>query len=223
MASKAQAPKSANGGRRNRSDEVLQAAVEIFHDKGYATTSIQDVADRVGVLKGSLYHYIDSKEDLLARIFEESDRQSFALMEEMEALDVNAIQRLREFARLWSLWYLQNIERASLYFNEWKHLTGERLTHVTAQRHEYETRVAKMIDDCKREGAVDPKLDTRYACFFILSAINGLPVWYRRRGSDPAEHIAEVYADMIVGMVQNTPGRKRPRKAKSRTRKRGAT
>jgi DNA-binding transcriptional regulator YbjK len=58
--------------RRNRSDEILQAAIEIFHQKGYAAASIQDVADTVGVLKGSLYHYIDSKEDLLARIFEGS-------------------------------------------------------------------------------------------------------------------------------------------------------
>ncbi|MBS1845333.1 MAG: TetR family transcriptional regulator [Actinobacteria bacterium] len=219
MATRVQSGKAAAGGRRNRADEVLRAAVEIFHDKGYAAASIQDVADRVGVLKGSLYHYIDSKEELLARIFEQSDRESFALIEEMEALDVDALQRLREFSRLWSLWYLRNVERASLYFNEWKHLTGDRLAGVTAQRHEYEKRIAKMIDDCKREGTADKGLDTRYACFFLLSAINGLPVWYRPRGADPAEHIANVYADMIVAMVQHTKGRKRPSKAKARARK----
>jgi AcrR family transcriptional regulator len=219
MATKVQAGKPAAGGRRNRADEVLEAAVDIFHDKGYSAASIQDVADRVGVLKGSLYHYIDSKEDLLARIFEESDRQSFGLLAEMDALEVSAIERLREFSRLWSLWYLRNFERASLYFNEWKHLTGDRLAQVTAQRHEYEKRIAQMIEACKKEGAADRDLDTRYACFFMLSAINGLPVWYRPRGADPAEHIAEVYADMIVAMIQGTKGRKRPAKAKSRARK----
>ena len=61
-----------NRQRRNRSQDVLEAAVRVFHKKGYASSSIQDIADEVGVLKGSLYHYIDSKEDLLARLFEDS-------------------------------------------------------------------------------------------------------------------------------------------------------
>ena len=56
--------------RRNRSQDVLEAAVRVFHKKGYASSSIQDIADEVGVLKGSLYHYIDSKEDLLISIFD---------------------------------------------------------------------------------------------------------------------------------------------------------
>ena len=64
----------ADGGhrRRNRGQDVIEAAIRVFHKKGYASASIQDVAAEVGVLKGSLYHYIDSKEDLLARIFEDS-------------------------------------------------------------------------------------------------------------------------------------------------------
>jgi AcrR family transcriptional regulator len=200
--------------RRNRGEEVLKAAIQIFYDKGYASSSIQDVAASVGVLKGSLYHYIDSKEDLLARIFEGSDEDSVELMNRVRAIDAPAVERLREFARLWSLWYLNNLERASLYFNQWKHLTGERLERIVAKRHEYEQWVAGMIDEVKSQGDADPDLDTRYACFFILSAINGLPVWYRRGRGDSAEHISEVYADIIVAMVCGTPGRKRQPKAK---------
>jgi AcrR family transcriptional regulator len=214
MATRSQKPRSRQGTRRNRDEEVLAAAIDIFHGKGYASASIQDVADRVGVLKGSLYHYIDSKEELLARIFEESDVQSFELMGNVQALDIPAIDRLREFARQWSLWYLENVERASLYFNEWKHLTGKRRTRVIGKRHEYEARVESMIDEVKRDGEADPNLDTRFACFFLLSAINGLPVWYKRRGRDNAEHIAEAYADMTVAMIRNYPGRKPTAKRK---------
>src|SRR4051812_25001793 len=58
-------PGSAKSKKRNREAEVIDAAVEVFFEKGYSAASIQDVADRVGVLKGSLYYYIDSKEDLL--------------------------------------------------------------------------------------------------------------------------------------------------------------
>jgi AcrR family transcriptional regulator len=212
-----------NRQRRNRREDVIEAAIRVFSAKGYASASIQDVAEEVGVLKGSLYHYIDSKEDLLARIFEESDAQSFSLMEDSRNLDLEAVERLRWFGRAWSRWYLDHIERARIYVNEWNHLTGERLKQVVKTRHEYEHRVEEIIDDVKRAGDAAPDLDTRYACFFVLTAINGLPTWYRRRGPDSAEHIAEVYGDMIVGMVCNSTGRseakpksKAAAKAKSR-------
>jgi AcrR family transcriptional regulator len=197
--------------RRNREEDVLKAAIEVFHRKGYATASIQDVADAVGVLKGSLYHYIDSKEELLARIFEGSDEESVRIMEELADQDISAIERLRIFARTWSVWYMENAERASLYMNEWRHLTGERLARVMTERSMYESYVGGLIDAVKREGDADPDLDTRYAAYFVLSAINVLPSWYKRDGSDPAEHIAEVYADMIVALISHTEGRKRPR------------
>ena len=213
MADRKGAAASAPAGRHNRREEVLEAAIEIFHSKGYPSASIQDVADSVGVLKGSLYHYIDSKEDLLANVFEGSDEQSFEIMKETDALAEPAIDRLRFFVREWSLWHLANLERAAVYSNEWKHLADERLARVKQRRRDYERFVGKMIDKVKAEGDADADLDSRYACFLILSAINGLPTWYRRHGPDSAAHIADVYADMIVGMVCCSPGRARPAKA----------
>ena len=222
MARDAQATGSTASGRRNRGAEVIEAAVAVFNEKGYATASIQDVADRVGVLKGSLYHYIDSKEDLLARIFDESDEQSFALMAESRSLDVSAVERLRWFARSWTVWYLENIERTAIYVNEWKHLTGKRLKKVMKTRHEYDQRVTEIIRDVVNDGEAAPDLDVRYACFIVLSTINGLPTWYRRGGPDSAEHIADVYADMIVGMVCHSDGRARPEKAPTARARAGA-
>src|SRR4051812_48849038 len=61
--------KGKNGGGREQ--EILDAAVDIFHANGYSATSVDDVAAAVGILKGSLYYYMDSKEDLLRRIVEE--------------------------------------------------------------------------------------------------------------------------------------------------------
>jgi AcrR family transcriptional regulator len=216
MARRTGAAAAVGGGRRNRQDEVLHAAIEVFHRKGYAAASIQDVADSVGVLKGSLYHYIDSKEDLLARIFEGSDEQSFAMMGAIENRGLTAVERLEAFSRDWSLWHLKNLERASLYFNEWRHLTGARLQQVLKKRHDYEAAVARMINEVKAEGQADRDLDARFSAFYILSAINGLSSWYKPDGPDPPEHIAQVYADMIVGMVCNARGRRKPRKAARR-------
>ena len=53
-----------------REEEILAAAARIFREKGYHGASVRDIAESVGLLKGSLYHYIRSKEELLARLFE---------------------------------------------------------------------------------------------------------------------------------------------------------
>ena len=161
---------------------MLEAAVSVFHKKGYASASIQDVAAEVGVLKGSLYHYIDSKEDLLARIFEESAGHFTAMLEEASGLDERPVERLRSFARACSLWYLQNIERLAIYVTEWKHLTGKRRKEVVLIREDYERRLASLIGEVVEAGEASPQLDVNFATYFIFGALNGLPAWYRRRG-----------------------------------------
>ena len=187
--------------RRNRRDDVIEAAIRVFHQKGYASASIQDVADEVGVLKGSLYHYIDSKDDLLARIFEDSAGHFTAMVGEASGLDEQPVEWLRSFARACSLWYLQNIERVTIYVTEWKHLTGKRLKEVVLIREDYERRLAGLIGEVVEAGEATPELDVNYATYFIFGALNGLPTWYRRRGPDSAERIADAYAELIVATV----------------------
>jgi TetR/AcrR family transcriptional regulator, cholesterol catabolism regulator len=187
--------------RRNRRQDVLEAAIRVFHEKGYASASIQDVAEEVGVLKGSLYHYIDSKEDLLARIFEDSAGHFMEMLDEASGLDGPPVERLRAFGHSCSLWYLRNIERVGIYATEWKHLTGTRRKDVMAIRETYESRLAGLIGEVKDCGETASDLDVNFATYFIFGALNGLPDWYRRRGPDSAETIAAAYADQIVNTV----------------------
>jgi AcrR family transcriptional regulator len=187
--------------RRNRSQDVLDAAIRVFHMKGYASASIQDVAAEVGVLKGSLYHYIDSKEDLLARIFEDSAGHFTEMLDEASGLDERPVERLRSFARSCSLWYLRNIERVAIYATEWQYLTGKRRKDVMKIRETYEQRLAGLIGEVVEAGEAVPDLDVNFATYFIFGALNGLPDWYRRRGPDPAEKIADAYANLIVNTV----------------------
>src|SRR5882757_4787393 len=147
---------ASNRQRRNRRQDVIEAAVRVFHQKGYASASIQDVAAEVGVLKGSLYHDIDSKEDMLARIFEDSAGHFTAMLEEASGLDERPVERLRSFGYACSLWYLQNIERMTIYVTEWKHLTGKRLKDVMRIREDYERRLTSLIGEVVEAGEATP-------------------------------------------------------------------
>ena len=184
--------------RRNREQEVLEAATRIFWRKGYSGASVQDVADAVGVLKGSLYHYISSKDELLFRIFDDSHRAASVVMEEVAALDVEPIPRLHAYIEKFVLFYTSNIERIGLYFRDWKFLPSDRAKIVLEQRRTYDDFLAGILREARDRGDVADTVDPKLAAFFILAAVNGLADWYRVEGRESPQTIARRYADMAV-------------------------
>lgn len=191
--------------RRNRESEVIAAAIDLFWRKGYASTSVQDVADAVGVLKGSLYYYIDSKEDLLFRIFEESHRQATEIIEEARALDASPIEQLDHYFRRYVQWYLENVERVSLYSTEARHLTGERADAVAKQRQDYDDFARERIQAAKDAGLTPDNLDVRYATAFVWGSVNSLSTWYRRNRKRTPKAIAAHYAALITASITGEP------------------
>jgi TetR/AcrR family transcriptional regulator, cholesterol catabolism regulator len=191
--------------RRNRELEVIAAAIDLFWRKGYASTSVQDVADAVGVLKGGLYYYIDSKEGLLFRIFEESHAQATELMAEAEALDAPPLEQLHHYFRRYVQWYLENVERVSLYSSEARHLTGERAEAIAEQRRVYDEFARVRIQAAKDAGLTSPTLDVRYATAFIWGSVNSLSSWYRPNRRTTPKSVAAHYAAMITSVVTGEP------------------
>lgn len=187
--------------RRNRDAEIVEAAIHVFHHKGFAASTMQDVADAVGVLKGSLYHYISSKEDLLFRILQESHGQAHDLMVEVSELEVPAFERLRLYLERMYLWYLSNVERVSVYLNQQHHLTGQNRTEMRLQAREFEQFLRELLAEARGEGTVDGSVDIKLAAFFILGALNSLPRWYRTDGPYSPEQIAHEFAQMSLRVV----------------------
>lgn len=173
----------------------------MFWEKGYSAASIQDVADKVGVLKGSLYHYIDSKEALLMRVLDEAHADSSALIAEVAALDAPPLERLRVYFERHVKWYLDNVEHASVFFREWRFLTGENYETVKRRRDGYEKFIRGLIDDAQKAGDVDSAVSSKYLLLYILGAVNAVPDWYRRSGRDTPDRIAAIYADLTIGTL----------------------
>lgn len=193
--------KSGVSDRRNRDPELIAAAITVFYEKGYAAASLQDVAEIVGVLKGSLYHYISSKEDLLARICVESHAQAAEIMaESLESAD-DPLDQLRAYLHRIALWYVNNIERVSIYFNEGKWLTGERLDEVRAQGREFHAFVRTLVDKARSGDRVRDDVDPRVAAQLILGSLNSVSTWYRPDGLYSPEEIASAFTDMSLASI----------------------
>jgi AcrR family transcriptional regulator len=199
--------KSGVSDRRNRDPELIAAAITVFYEKGYAAASLQDVADIVGVLKGSLYHYISSKEELLARICVESHAQASTIM--TDALDSadDPLDQLRSYLQRIALWYLNNVERVSIYFNEGKWLTGERRNEVRAQGREFHSFVRSLIDKARSGDRVRADVDPRIAAQLIIGSLNSVSTWYRPDGLYSPEEIATAFTEMSLASLSGAvPG-----------------
>src|SRR2546425_8921197 len=131
---------------RERSEEVYRAALRLFREKGYHATSMQDIAAAVGLYKGSLYHYIGGKEDLLVQVFE---RAMGALLTDVERIvadtSLGPSTQLRLIVQAHVACVAENLDALTVYLHEFRALAGESLAKVRAQRDRYAHLVAETV------------------------------------------------------------------------------
>jgi AcrR family transcriptional regulator len=187
--------------QRAREGEVVRAATEVFCAKGYSAATLADVADRLGMLKGSLYYYVHSKEHLLVKVFESLDEDARALLVEAATGTGPALVRLSDYVHGFLLFALDRGELMRLYALEWVHLTGAHREAIVARRNEVEGVVRDLVRQAQAEGSVSPDVDDRHAAYYLLSAINAVPLWFRRDGGDSPEAIAGAYARLTTSLL----------------------
>jgi AcrR family transcriptional regulator len=187
----------ASRSRPRRDEEVLSAAARVFHARGYAGTSVQDVADELGILKGSLYHYISSKEELLYRLLDGTHADVNRILDDVSALEAPPLERLREYVRAQVAFCLANIERVAVYHHDLERLGEERLRDIVARRRVHERFVVGLLAEAQAAGDVaageEPTLLSR--CVF------GTMIWtynWFRAGRDDPETVAVGCADFAI-------------------------
>jgi len=196
MKTKSSERSSAEG--RNRDGNVIAAAISVMSEKGYSGTSIQEVADRVGVLKGSLYHYFSSKEELLFRILDESHSESMVIADAVAAMGLDPIDELREYVTRQSLWYLANVERANIFFTESRNLTGERKALTKDRGLQFERHVRDLITAGQEDGQIQSQLDGRLLTRFVIGAMNNVRFWPSRSAGSFSD------AQLVSALVELT-------------------
>ena len=121
------------GNRRaaaERRREIIDAAAAIFTEKGYAATSIQDVADAVDILKGSLYYYIDSKDDLLYEVIQEVHEGGLENLERAKLYEGTALEKIRGFVWNHITYNAENLTKIAVFFHDFMNLSEERRDHI---------------------------------------------------------------------------------------------
>lgn len=182
----------------SRSSEILLEAAKLFAAKGYHGTSVQDIADAVGITKASLYHFFGDKSEIHSTVVVLSLSRLLDLVSEKLGDCTSPQERVEAFARA----HAQHIsENAPLYFAAalgYNELSDPDVkARVQRMRDGYEETLRGIIRQGIEDG-VFRELDVKLAARAIISCMNWMARWWRPGGPDPAEKIAADYVRLII-------------------------
>lgn len=189
--------------RRKRDEEVVDAAAKVFYERGYSAATVQDIADELGILKGSLYHYIDTKEDLLFRLFDEVHKDVEAILEDVMSIeDIDALERIRLYVHRQIVHNLQDLERISIYYHELDRLGPERRKAVIGWRRRHDRFLGDLIREAQEQGAADASVDAALLANCVFATIIWPYRWFRADQDGSPERIADTCTAFVMrGLV----------------------
>jgi AcrR family transcriptional regulator len=185
---------------------IEDVARDLFRERGYAATSVRDIARALSMQGPSLYAHVASKEAVLAAIVERAATEFEAAADAAErAVDErhgDPVAALEALIRAHVRVVASDVGQASVFVHEWRALAGERRASILARRDAYEARFRRRIGEGIAVGAFalgDPAL----AATVLLSAMNAIATWYDSKGRLGPERLADHFVDYGLRMVGN--------------------
>src|SRR5207248_11699408 len=181
-----------------RRSELTRQAARLFAEKGYHGTSIGDLAEAMGVQKGSLYAHISSKQDLLYETMAEGAR---AFHGGLDAIPDEApvTEKIRLALRSHLQVVADQLDVANVFVQEWRYLEGDRREEIVGERRRYEERIRALFREGRDLGELRSDLDDATAALLALSAANWAYTWLQA-GRDTDELADRFYAILLDGV-----------------------
>jgi len=176
----------------------VRQAARLFAEKGYHGTSTGDLAEAMGVQKGSLYAHIRSKEDLLWEVAREGAAAFHAALDGVPD-ELPATEKIRLALRAHLRVVAEQLDVATVFVREWRYLEGERRDEFVAERRRYEERFRALFREGRELGELRTDLDDATATLLALSAANWAYTWLRP-GDDTNALADRFFAQLLDGM-----------------------
>lgn len=188
-----------------RRQQIENVASALFRERGYAATSVRDIAQRLDIQGASLYAHVASKEDVLwsivqgsAHRFHEATRPAF------EEGGLTPPVRLRRMIRAHVRVVTDDLGQVTVFLHEWRYLSEDRRAAILAERDTYEHRFRQVVEAGQKTGGFAPG-DAGLLTRAMLDALNGICGWYRPVGPLTPARIANHYAEFFTRALKSTP------------------
>ncbi len=184
-----------------RKRQILDAAVHLFYEVGYDAASLRDLAARVGINKATIYHYFESKEEILYHIVRRVGRELLDGVREAFRNGGEPLQVLEAMIRFQIGYMEHHVEEIKVLVEEKKSLSAELYAASRHTEAEILGLYKAALKRCLDAGAVRP-VHLTTAAFGILGQINWLYHWYKPEGPLSIRELAdEVVTQLFLGLV----------------------
>lgn len=186
-------------------ENIYRAAIHLFAGRGYPSTSMRDISSAVGVLPGSLYTHITSKEALLLQIVERGIRKYLDAVVPVAASSEPADRRLRQAIKAHVDVVANNIELSVVTFHQWKYLSNGNRRHVVDLRNTYEDLFVRIVDDGIRAGVFGSPGNSHLLVLAVLGVLNWVPEWFSPSGPKSADQVGDELANVVLLGLMGLP------------------
>jgi len=181
-----------------RRQEIFSIATRLFYEKGYTQTSTKDIADAAGILKGSLYAHVDSKEDILLAVVEDIHTRFDANRKAVEELDVPPYERLHAFLTGHLEVALSALEHHIIYSRDWRSLSPHRYQSIRERRDTYQRYLTALLGEAQKAGRVRTDLEPRLLSITVLTMLNSVHMWFKPGRGDTEADVSEAYLGVVL-------------------------
>lgn len=186
--------------------DILDAAAKLFAERGYAGTSLHHIADHVGITKGSLFHYIDTKDDLLFEVLLEIHEIHLQHFDEYAEASGGPLERLRAFIEGHARVNIADIDRGSVFYLNFDSLSAERRDVILRTRRKFDEFLRRLLHEAKVDGLIRPDVDEQLAAIGILTALNSMHLWWKPDYTTKTD-VPTQFADLFICGVTGAPHR----------------
>ncbi|KGX91291.1 TetR family transcriptional regulator [Pontibacillus halophilus JSM 076056 = DSM 19796] len=184
-------------------DKIMETSIELFGERGFLETSIQDIVEANGVTKGTFYYYFHNKEDVLMQIHLTFIEELLKRQEQI--LFANGVS-YKEKLRSTVLMVIKNIrlqaQSARVFFREMRHLSDHHTAKLLPKRHLFQRNVQQLVEEGVRAEEFRKDLRADMVSFGILGIVNWSYFWYEPDGEVSEEELTDIYVSMMLEGLQ---------------------
>jgi AcrR family transcriptional regulator len=182
---------------------LLRVAVEVFNERGYDGTSMEDLAARLGITKSSIYHHVTGKAELLRLAVDRALDALFAVTAEPAATTGAAIDRLEHVVRRSVHVLVAELPYVTLLLRVRGNTAVERA--ALHRRREFDRVVSQLVAEAEQAGDVRPDVDPALASRLLFGLVNSLTEWYRPDGGLAAADLADAVVRTAFDGLRRQP------------------
>jgi AcrR family transcriptional regulator len=188
----------------SRKEQVIRSAAELFREKGYAASSMRDLAQKLGIEAASLYSHIKSKEEILQSLCFDMANEFRKSLDEVEKQKVSASEKLKNGIIGHIQVMAKDLIASAVFMNEHRHLSQPYLRDFLLLRINYINRFKDIIEEGMRKGEFKENIDKKLAVMTLFSSLNWMPQWYDPNSNIDSLSIGQQLADMLVNGLKKT-------------------